>query len=72
MYFSCPSRIPTFRIASACVSHFPLPSLSVIDPKRRKTCVTVILANEDPLELDGVDVPKFVRSNPRFVGEVKP
>ena len=59
-------------IASACASHFALPSFSVIEPSSRKTWVTTILDTEDWPETaeEGFD-PVNDRSNALVVGEFK-
>lgn len=66
-------RPPTLRIASACESHFTLPSFSVIDPKSRKSCVITILdTDEDPVPLGKALDPVYGdRSKVAETGEVR-
>ena len=66
-------RCHTLRMASACESHFTLPSFSVIDPKSRKSCVITILeTDDDPVVLEKVLDPVYGdRSKVAETGEVK-
>jgi hypothetical protein len=60
-------------MASAWESHFAFPSFSVIEPRSRNTCVTVILDTDDWLEIfeAGVDRENGLRSKVVLVGDVR-
>lgn len=65
---------PTLRIASAWDSHLALPSFSVIEPRRMKTCVTTIFETEDEpvrFEADDASPCPVERSKVLLVGELR-